>query len=143
MPILSYQCHDCGLSQKKRTSKEVQEIRCECGGSAMLEVGSLSIGFSSAVKNDSGLVKAQDSGIESFDLDYDRVIGEDAQDKWSVIYYRKRAKIDLVDSTDGATSKDVMKMPDGTYAVKPNESEAFRKERLRRLNLTNTPNKQE
>lgn len=109
----------------------------------MLEVGSLSIGFSSAVKNDSGLVKAQDSGIESFDLDYDRVIGEDAQDKWSVIYYRKRAKIDLVDSTEGATSKDVMKMPDGTYAVKPNESEAFRKERLRRLNLTNTPNKQE
>ncbi len=142
MPILSYQCHECGLSQKKRTSKEVQEIHCVCGGIAILEGGtfSKSVGFSAGVKNDSGLVKAQDSGMESFDLDYDRVIGEDAQEKWGVIYHRKRAKIDLVDSTQGASSKDVMKMPDGTYAVKPKESEAFRKERLRRLNLTKTPN---
>jgi len=142
MPILSYQCHSCGLSQKKRTPKALESVTCVCGSLALpAEVGEVSVGFTTSVVNKQGLVKAQDSGMESFDLNYDRVIGEDAAEKWDVIYHRKRDKIDLLESSKGTSMKDVMRLPDGTYAVKPNDSVAFREERLRRIKLSQTPYK--
>lgn len=143
LPILSFQCHTCGLSQKKRLSKEVTEIACVCGKTAALEgAGMATIGFTAAVSGSEFMVKTQDSGMESFDLNYDRVIGEDAKDKWGIIYNRRRDKLGLLEANPGSSGLDIVKTADGNYDVKPSESRHLRAERLRRQNLISS-NQQE
>jgi hypothetical protein len=127
MPILKFQCTSCGFSQRKRVSRGTDNISCTCGESAFVNGSpNLSIGFSADVTNP---LKVQDSGIESFDLDYDRVIGEDAKKKWDTIYRRRRDKWDLIHSNPNTDGFDIMKLPDGTYESLPDPAKTYRNSR--------------
>ena len=132
MPILKFQCTSCGFTQRKRVARSTQSIVCTCGESAFAEGSpNLTIGFQADVSNP---LQVQDSGIESFDLDYDRVIGEDAQKKWDMIYKRNKEKWNLVHSNPGSTGFDIMKLPDGTYESLPNPAKAYRETRQDSMN---------
>lgn len=128
MPILKFQCHECGLSQRKRVSKGVENITCTCGSEALVEgsAPSSSIGFTAPIKNS---MKVQDTGAESLDLDFDRVIGEDAKKKWDTIYRRHRDKVSLLEDSNGTKGDDIMRLPDGTYHMNPTTARAYREDR--------------
>ena len=87
---------------------------------------SASVGFTSKVDQ---TMKVQSSGVDSFDLDFDRVIGEDAQQKWEQIYRRRRDKWDLIESHN-ATGKDLIRMDDQTYQVLPEMGNNLRSSRV-------------
>lgn len=126
MPILKFQCA-CGLSLRKRVSKDTESTKCECGRQARLAGGaSASVGFSSQVDQS---MKAQTTGVESFDLDFDRVMGEDARQKWEGIYKRRRDKWDMIES-NGVTGNDLIRMEDQTYEVLPDMSQTLRSSRV-------------
>ena len=127
MPILRFQCPSCGLSFKKRVSRSAEESECRsCGGPSFIE-GSvkLSVGFGSDV---SGL-KAQDTGMESLDLDYDRVVGEDARQKWDMIYQRRRDKWALINQNKGSTGRDILRADDGSYLIHRHAGSVLEKNR--------------
>ena len=127
MPILKFQCTSCGLSQRKRVTRGTDNISCTCGESAFVNGSpNLSIGFEANVTNP---LKVQDSGIESFDLSYDRVIGEDAKEKWDTIYRRRKDKWNIIHSNPNTDGFDIMKLPDGTYESLPNPAKTYREAR--------------
>lgn len=127
MPILKFQCTSCGLSLSKRVSKTINAIKCDCGKEARVASGvSASVGFTSQVDQ---TMKAQTTGVESFDLDFDRVIGEDARQKWEHIYKRRRDKWDLIEKNE-VTGNDLIRMSDHTYEVLPEMSQNLRTSRV-------------
>jgi hypothetical protein len=139
MPIIKFQCQSCGLLQRKRV-RGVQSVDCPCGDTAYAE-GSRpvsSIGFSSEVE---GSMKAQTSGIESFDLDFDRVIGEESKQKWDTVYRRQRDKWDVLHQSDSASGYDIMRLPDGSYGSLPEKAKVFRENRQDNMRKIRTQNK--
>jgi len=132
MPIVKFQCHSCGLLLTKRVSRSIQSLKCECGSDATLKEGNgLSVGFSSQVDNS---MKVQDTGMDSFDLDFDRVIGEDARQKWEQIYQRRRDKWDLIHKHD-VLGKDLIRMEDQTYEVLPEMGDTLRTSRVTAMDI--------
>ncbi len=133
MPILKFQCTSCGFSQRKRVSRGTDMISCtSCGESAFAEGSpNLTVGFQAPVSTS---LKVQDSGIESFDMDYDRVIGEDAKEKWDLIYKRNKHKWNIVHSNPETTGLDIMKLPDGTYESLPDPAKVYRETRQDSMN---------
>ena len=127
MPILKFQCGSCGLSLRKRVRRGTDTIKCDCGDQARVEnTVSASVGFTGKVDQS---MKAQTTGVESFDLDFDRVIGEDARQKWEQIYKRRRDKWDIIESNK-VTGNDLTRMPDQTYEVLPDMGETLRTSRV-------------
>lgn len=132
MPILKFQCTTCGLSQRKRVARSTDKISCTCGESAFVEGSpNLTIGFEASVNKSH---RVQDSGIESFDMDYDRVIGEDAQAKWDIVYKRNREKWDILHANSGTSGLDIMKLPDGSYESLPQPAKMYREKREEGMN---------
>jgi len=132
MPIMRFLCVSCGLSFRKRTNQNTAS--CECGSTAQVEFEShISVGFSSTV---SGAV-AQDSGIESVDLNFDRVIGEDARQKWDDIYRRRSDKWDLINEnkSSGITGYDLLRNDDGSYMINPNAGAVLREHRNHAMDI--------
>ena len=139
MPIIKFQCHSCGLLQRKRV-REVLPIVCSCGETVYAE-GSRplsSVGFSSEVE---GSVKTQTSGIESFDLDFDRVIGQDSKQKWDIIYQRQRDKLEILNRSETTSGYDIKRLPDGGYDSLPEEAKVFRENRQENMRKIRTQNK--
>jgi hypothetical protein len=126
MPLKKFQCQVCGLSLRRRTSKETHSVTCDCGEKAVAEGSSLSVGFVSTVNK---TMKTQETGIESFDLDFDRVIGEDARQKWETIYQRRRDKWDII-NRNNVTGKEIVRMEDGSYDSIPEVSSKMRTSRI-------------
>ena len=143
MPILKFQCTVCGLSQRKRVSRGTESISCTCGSTAFLNGSpNATVGFEANISNS---LKVQDSGIESFDMDFDRVIGEDAQKKWEAIYQRRRDKWDIIHSNPGTDGFDLMKLPDGSYESIPTTAQVYRETRqdsMNKLNLQQSSSKE-
>lgn len=134
MPILKFQCQSCGLLFKRRTKKQAE--KCACGEIVSSAKGSLSVGFSSDVEG----MDVQDTGMDSFDLDYDRVIGEDARKKWDTIYQRRKDKWDLINSNKGVSGADILREDDGTYLIHSHAGEVLRSNRdqaMETIKLTN------
>lgn len=134
MPILKFQCQSCGLLFKRRTKKQTE--KCACGEIVSPVKGALSVGFSSDVEG----MDVQDTGMDSFDLDYDRVIGEDARKKWDTIYQRRKDKWDLIHSNNGVSGADILREEDGTYLIHSHAGEVLRSNRdqaMETIKLTN------
>jgi hypothetical protein len=66
-------------------------------------------------------------------MDYDRVIGEDAQAKWDTVYRRNRDKWDILHST-GDSGNDIMRLPDGSYDSLPEPAKVYRETRQDGMN---------
>jgi hypothetical protein len=136
MPIAKFQCHSCGLQFSSRVEKGISEKKCACGVVAPILGGSsISVGFSTPKIE--GALMAQSTGMDSLDLSYDRVIGEDARQKWETIYTRRRDKWDIINSQK-VQGKDLVRMRDGTYEAKPELGKELRGGRLSAMdNLKN------
>ena len=106
MPILKFQCQSCGLLFKRRTKNQTE--KCTCGELVSPDKGDLSVGFSSDVQG----MDAQDTGMDSFDLDYDRVIGED-----------------LINANKGISGADILREDDGSYLIHSHAGEVLRSNR--------------
>jgi len=142
MPIIKFQCNSCGLLQRRRTKE--QSIDCSCGKTVFAEgsPSQTSVGFTSEVE---GHMKVQTSGVESFDLNFDRVIGEESKQKWDVIYKRQRNKWDLLQNKPSSTGYDIMRLPDGNYDSLPSQAQVFREKRqetMRQIKTQNSNNKE-
>lgn len=140
MPIQKYQCQTCGLSVRKRKPAHISEIKCECGEVAYSDnSSSMSVGFSTSSINKT--MKTQETGIESLDLDFDRVIGEDARAKWETIYQRRRDKWDIINNQN-VSGKEILRMKDGSYEAMPQISTEIRTSRISAMDTIKTDNQQ-
>jgi len=145
MPILKFQCHTCGLSSRKRVASSVEQVDCSCGDVALLEGAlkpDMSVGFTATVKQS---MVAQDTGVDSFDLSFDRVIGEESKQKWETIYKRRRDKWELIHANKGTDGYDIMKLPDGQYSSLPTQAKEYREtrsENMERLKSQRTSSKE-
>jgi hypothetical protein len=110
MPIQTFQCESCGLRFRKRTKTD--NCKCDCGVQ-VYSAKRLSVGFGSDVSG----VQAQNTGMESLDLSYDRVVGEDARMKWETIYNRRKDKWDMINDAKDSTGYDILREEDGTYTM--------------------------
>ena len=73
----------------------------------------------------------------SFDLDFDRVIGEDARQKWETIYQRRRDKWDII-NRNNVTGKEIVRMEDGSYDSVPDISSKMRTSRISAMDKIKT-----
>lgn len=67
--------------------------------------------------------------MESLDLDYDRVVGEDAKKKWDMIYQRRRDKWALINQNKGSTGRDILRADDGSYLIHRHAGSVLEKNR--------------
>lgn len=116
MPILKFQCFTCGLASKQRVSLGTTKTTCpSCKGESTLE-GQPEMASTSYSANVEQL-GLQTTGVEASDLNFDRIVAEDARNKWEQIYARRQAKWDLLDESKGASGSDIVRLPNGEYLV--------------------------
>lgn len=116
MPILKFQCFTCGLASKQRVSLGTTKTTCpSCKGESILE-GQPEMASTSYSANVEQL-GLQTTGVEASDLNFDRIVAEDARNKWEQIYARRQAKWDLLDESKGASGSDIVRLPNGEYLV--------------------------
>lgn len=116
MPILKFQCFTCGLASKQRVSLGTTKTTCpSCKGESVLETQTemASVSYSANVEK----LGLQTTGVEASDLNFDRIVAEDARNKWEQIYARRQAKWDLLDESKGASGSDIVRLPNGEYLV--------------------------
>jgi putative FmdB family regulatory protein len=123
MPAYNYQCNFCGLRFEKRVSMAERAAQpCSCGQTAQQMVPD-DLGFTFNQPT-SGIVP-QNTGLSSVDVSYDRIIAQDAAQKWEMVGKRDSVKRDVLRRNPGATKADLSRMPDDTYKVlKPEERRA-------------------
>lgn len=123
MPAYSYQCNSCGLRFEKRVGMAERASQpCSCGQMAQQRVpDDLGYTFNQPT---TGIVP-QNTGLASVDVSFDRIIAQDAAQKWESIDKRDAAKRDVLRRNPGATKADLSRLPDDSYKVlKPEERRA-------------------
>ena len=126
-------------------ASDVEQVDCSCGSVATLEGAlkpDMSVGFTATVNQS---MVAQDTGVDSFDLSFDRIIGEESKQKWETIYKRRRDKWDLIHANKGTNGYDIMKLPDGQYNSLPTQAKEYREtrsENMERLKSQRTSTKE-
>jgi len=116
MPLYQYQCYACGLqfeaiavANEARKSKKCTS----CGELAKRRVTSTSFAFTKQVKGPT----PTNTGVSAIDHDFDRVIAEDAKEKWGLIVQRQNRKRELLANNPGVTGHDLQKTAEGDYRV--------------------------
>lgn len=139
MPMYRFQCLSCGLEFKKNCSPGTKASSCEsCGDNAGV---CLPKNINAAVRGDVNGIAPPSTGISGVDYSYDRVIGEDAANKWGIISDRQKDKIELIKS-NGVTGYDITKKPDNTYGIlKPGEGAKIKKVRDFNMKIISYVNK--
>lgn len=129
MPLYTYQCASCGLRFEKRVGMAERSTQtCQCGQMAQQSVPD-DVGFSFNQPT-SGLAP-QNTGLSSIDASFDRVIAQDAAQKWEIVHKRDAAKRDVLRQNPEATKADLSKNLDGSYRVmKQQERKAAEKARV-------------
>ena len=123
MPVYEFQCQNCGLSFDKnlpyKKAKE-QGFAVPCEGCETAVHRSMSrANFQFAQKASSAL--PQNTGIQSFDTNYDRVIGSDAEEKWKLIEKRQKEKVTLLRDNPTLTGSHIRRNLDNHYEVVSDE----------------------
>lgn len=123
MPVYVYQCSSCGLKFEKRVGMADRAKQpCQCGQEASQSVPD-DVGFS--FNQPTSGVAPQNTGLSSVDMSYDRVIAQDAAQKWEIHEKRAAMKRQVLRENPNATKQDLSKTPDGGYRVmKPEERKA-------------------
>ena len=115
MPVYSYQCMSCGLRFERRASmSERAKQNCDCGQPAQQSVpDDLSFNFNQPTSG----IMPQNTGIAAIDASFDRVVAQDAAQKWAAIEQRNASKRAVLRENPNATKADLGRNPDGTYKV--------------------------
>mgnify|MGYP003141522282 CR=1 FL=1 len=128
MPIYQFQCQSCGLSFDKRwayAQAKQQDFTTECascGEKVKREMTPANFQFQG--KADSAL--PQNTGVQSFDTNYDRVIGSDAEQKWKIIQKRQEEKAALLRDNPDKSGKHIRRNIHNHYeVVSDKEKNAF------------------
>jgi hypothetical protein len=125
MPSFNFQCA-CGVRFPKSVSRDIKEMPCpSCGNPAKrLLPSSVSVSYQGNVQG----IKPPSTGIAAVDTSVDRVIGEDAQNKWGLIRERQDYKKEVLRKHPGSTGFDLTKGVDGDYTVMTESQKRSRKE---------------
>lgn len=116
MPTYVYQC-DCGLQFEAVCSRDTAKNPKPCKACGALAPQCLPTSISGVFKATAQGVGPQNTGVHSFDTNYDRVIGQSAQQGWSVIERRVADKKELLKNNDGSVPEDVSRNLDGSYRL--------------------------
>lgn len=119
MPMYDYYCESCALVFEKMTSAKSSEALkpCpSCGGSCAKK---FSPGSGHVFDNNlthEGLVP-QNTGVSSLDVDFDRIVGRDAEARYKVYEEREERRRDVLRHHPEATKRDLSLTSDGDYRV--------------------------
>lgn len=125
MPSFKFQC-SCGLRFPKSVQRDVKMVPCpSCGNNAdRLLPSSVSVSYQGNVDG----IQQTSTGIAAVDTSVDRVIGEDAHNKWGLIRERQDYKKEILRKNPGSTGFDLTKGLDGDYTVMTESQKKSRKE---------------
>lgn len=114
MPTFRFQC-PCGVQVPKVVGREVKSIPCpECGKNApRMLPKSVSVSYQGNVRG----IEDPVTGIAAVDTSVDRIIGEDAVNKWGTIRERQDYKKEVIRKNPGSTGFDLTKGVDGEYTI--------------------------
>lgn len=59
----------------------------------------------------------QNTGVSSYDYEVDRIVGAEAEQRWSAVEQREALKRSVMRDAPGATKQDLSALPDGSYRV--------------------------
>ncbi len=128
MPTYQFQCQSCGLLFDKRwqyASAKASDFTtpCEgCGENTRRKMTESNFQFNH--KASSAL--PQNTGVQSFDTNYDRVIGSDAEQKWKLIQKRQEEKAALLRNNPDKSGQHIRRNLDNHYeVVSETEKNAF------------------
>ena len=123
MPLYVYQCGSCGLRFEKRVGMaERASQKCDCGQTAQQAMPT-DVGFT--FNQPTSGITPQNTGIASLDASFDRVIAQDAAQKWEAVNKRDAHKRAVLRENPNATKADLSKNPDGSYRVMKQEERAM------------------
>jgi len=115
MPTYEFKCK-CGLVFERRlqVGKAEEGHKCpNCGGVAPQKLSSATCTYS--FKTD-GTINPQCTGLSGVDLDYDRIIGEDAKEKWEIHQKREEEKREIMRKS-GVDKTSISIDSDNAYVV--------------------------
>lgn len=116
MPTYRFQCKNCGLNFTARAEMGVRELPCAaCHKGAVRELPK-EIHTGHRVTGLGPTAAPPNTGFAGVDFNADRVIGEDARQKWAVIRQRQQHKVDQIRAA-GATGFDLSRTPEGSYRL--------------------------
>ncbi len=120
MPTFVFQCK-CGLQFEKsvRMSRRDKPVNCKCGEVAprLMPEGVAGV----FVQKAKGGPVPQNTGISSYDVHVDRVIGVSAEDGWGFQEKRDAVKREVLHQNPGAILRDLSHNTDGTWEVMPSK----------------------
>ena len=122
MPSYKFTCLACGLSESRRVAVDAKSVPCN-GCKAPVRRPPPS-GYSTGAKVAVTGLDPQDTGARAVDASFDETVRRDAEQKWSTIAARQRAKIEVM-TREGVTGHDLRRTVEGEYeAMAPGERDA-------------------
>ncbi|OHD25547.1 MAG: hypothetical protein A2Y38_13055 [Spirochaetes bacterium GWB1_59_5] len=123
MPVFEWQCQDCGLRFEAFVSREKREEPHVCPQCDALATPAVPSDISGVFNHDVSGPGPQNTGIQSLDADYDRVIGQHAKQSWTVIEQRVQEKRRVM-ATQGVPGEQLSRNLDGSYSPLAPEEKA-------------------
>jgi putative FmdB family regulatory protein len=121
MPTYEFQCKECGLRFEAvgDATKSEDPRECHCCGHQAERIPHTEVNFHFDAKT-SGLTP-QNTGVSGIDYEVDKIIANDAEEKWDQINARDESKRRILRDYPDTTKEDLSREPDGSYSVMPKD----------------------
>ena len=118
MPLYRYQCHECGLQFDARVSADKGTAPYPCLSCSTLAQRKVPETMTSTYnpKGD-GTIRPQNTGVNSYDANVDRVIGDHAQTSYEQISKRHERKREIIRNNPGISGHDLSRTDDNDYRI--------------------------
>ena len=133
MPLYRYQCENCGLQFDARVSaanatEAYPCLSCETPSNRLVPESMTSTYNPSG----DGTIRPQNTGVNSYDANVDRVIGDHAKSSYEHISKRHARKREIIRDNPGISGHDLSRTDDNDYRIL-NSSERQAAETARNL----------
>lgn len=118
MPLYRYQCDECGLRFDARVSTAHSTDPYPCLGCQTLANRLVPETMTSTYnpKGD-GTIRPQNTGVNSYDANVDRVIGDHAKGSYEQISKRHARKREIIRDNPGISGHDLSRTDDNDYRI--------------------------
>lgn len=126
MPTYKYQC-ECGVRFEHTTSMKNAMKPQPCPDCRELAERLMPGALSSTFNQSANSPAPQNTGVHSFDTNWDRVIGASAKEGWDTQRRRYKDKVQTLKDNPGATGHDLARAPEaeGYRVLKKEEKGVF------------------
>lgn len=122
MPTYTYQCYECGHRFEHTCPADKRQDYHPCKSCSEMAEQLVPEGLGHAFDveaSSNGLPVPQNTGVASYDYDFDRVVASQARERMLIHKQREAYKRDILRDNPGAGKEDLARDLDGNYIVVP------------------------